>query len=215
MLHPVGRSNGCYGHAMKVIVIGGGIAGLSMGLSLHQAGIAVTVYEAAADPRPLGVGINLQPNAVRELDELGLGTRLAEVGNATVRLAFFNKFGQMIWEEPRGLAAGYRWPQYSIHRGQLQMLLLAAARERLGADTIRTGHRLTSLEQRGDRVVASFADQAGRALGSDAGDVLIGADGIHSTVRRQFYPHEGEPRFAKQVLWRAATAAAPTSAVTP
>ena len=116
---------------MDVIVIGGGISGLTMALSLHQAGIPVRVYEQADDPKPLGVGINLQPNAVRELDELGLGAQLADVGNRTDELAFFNKFGQLIWREPRGLAAGYRWPQISIHRGNLQMVLLAAARERL------------------------------------------------------------------------------------
>jgi 5-methylphenazine-1-carboxylate 1-monooxygenase len=194
---------------MKVIVIGGGIAGLSMALSLHQAGIAVTVYEAAPEVRPLGVGINLQPNAVRELTELGLGPRLAEVGNPTERLAFFNKFGQLIWQEPRGLAAGYKWPQYSIHRGQLQMLLLAAARERLGPENLRTGYRMTEFAEHGAEVTAVFVDHRGRPVGHDTGDLMIGADGIHSTVRRQFYPNEGEPRFDKQVLWRAATPAVP------
>src|SRR5262245_46483924 len=191
---------------MDVIVIGGGISGLAMALSLPQGGIPVRVYEQAADPKPLGVGINLQPNAVRELDELGLGARLVEVGNRTDELAFFNKFGQLICREPRGLAAGYRWPQISIHRGNLQMLLLAAARERLGP-AVRTGLRLTSFLEQGDKVTASFADPQGREAGTDRADVLIGADGIHSTVRRQLYPQEGAPRFAQQILWRAAVAA--------
>src|SRR5215207_1834835 len=121
---------------MRVIVVGGGISGLAMALSLHQAGIPVTVYEAAREVRPLGVGINLQPNAVRELTELGLGARLAAIGNATEALAFFNKLGQLVWREPRGLAAGYHWPQYSIHRGQLQRLLFETVLERLGADSV-------------------------------------------------------------------------------
>jgi 2-polyprenyl-6-methoxyphenol hydroxylase-like FAD-dependent oxidoreductase len=193
---------------MKVIVIGGGISGLTMALSLHQAGIPVRVYEASRDVRPLGVGINLQPNAVRELDELGLGARLAAVGNSTQALCFFNKFGQLIWREPRGLAAGYRWPQVSIHRGRLQVLLLEAARERLG-DDIRTGWRLTGFEQRGDAVTATFADPEGRPLGEETADILIGADGIHSVVRREFYPNEGPPCFGGQILWRAAVEAEP------
>ncbi|HKA72290.1 MAG TPA: flavin-dependent oxidoreductase [Xanthobacteraceae bacterium] len=193
---------------MDVIVIGGGISGLAMALSLHQGGIPVRVYEQAADPKPLGVGINLQPNAVRELDELGLGPQLAEVGNRTDELSFFNKFGQLIWREPRGLAAGYRWPQISIHRGNLQMILLEAARQRLGPN-VRTGLRLVSFVEEGAKVVASFVDAQGQAAGTDAADVLIGADGIHSSVRRQLYPGEGAPRFAQQILWRAAVPAEP------
>ena len=193
---------------MQVMVIGGGISGLTMALSLHQAGIPVRVYEASRDVRPLGVGINLQPNAVRELDELGLGARLAQVGNSTRALCFFNKFGQLIRREPRGLAAGYHWPQVSIHRGRLQVVLFEAARERLG-DDIRTGWRLTGFEQHGDKVMASFADPEGRALGEETADVLIGADGIHSVVRQVFYPEEGEPRFHNQILWRAAAEATP------
>jgi 2-polyprenyl-6-methoxyphenol hydroxylase-like FAD-dependent oxidoreductase len=194
---------------MRVMVIGGGISGLTMALSLHQAGIPVRVYEASRNVRPLGVGINLQPNAVRELHELGLGAWLAAVGNSTHALCFFNKLGQLIWREPRGLAAGYRWPQISIHRGRLQVLLFEAARERLGADNIRTGWRLAAFEQRGDVVTARFMDAEGRDLGSETAALLIGADGIHSVVRHAFYPGEGPPCFGNQVLWRAAAEAAP------
>src|ERR1700691_4841333 len=124
---------------MKAIVVGGGIGGLSLALSLHQVGIDVRVYEAVSDLVPLGVGINLQPAAVRELAELGLGDELARTGIATQALSLFNKFGQLIWSEPRGVAAGYNWPQYSIHRGQLQFVLLRALRERIGECNIRCG----------------------------------------------------------------------------
>jgi 5-methylphenazine-1-carboxylate 1-monooxygenase len=194
---------------MDIIVVGGGVGGLSLALSLHQAGISVRVYEAVRDPAPLGVGINLQPTAVRELTELGLDDALAQTGTATQQLSYFNKFGQLICSERRGLSAGYRWPQYSIHRGQLQLLLLRAARERIGAENFRTGLRLTAFEQRGDRVCARFrAGESGTEL-LDEANVLIGADGIHSAVRRQIYPSEGEPRFAHQILWRAAVDAEP------
>lgn len=194
---------------MKVIVAGGGIAGLSLALSLHQVGIAVCVYEAVHDLVPLGVGINLQPSAVRELTELGLADELARTGIATGALSLFNKFGQLIWSEPRGIAAGYRWPQYSIHRGQLQFVMLAALRERLGKGAFRSGLRLVSFEQNAAGVIACFRDSRTGADVVDRGDILVGADGIHSTVRRQIYPNEGEPRFAGQILWRAAVDAEP------
>jgi 5-methylphenazine-1-carboxylate 1-monooxygenase len=194
---------------MHVIVVGGGIGGLSLALSLHQAGISVRVYEATPEPAPLGVGINLQPSAVRELTELGLADVLAETGIATRQLSYFNKFGQLIWTEPRGMSAGYKWPQYSIHRGKLQMLLLRAVRERLGDLDFRSGLRLRALEQTSDEVVATFEDvRSGRVI-SETGNILVGADGIHSTVRQHFYPTEGEPRFARQIMWRAAVDADP------
>jgi 2-polyprenyl-6-methoxyphenol hydroxylase-like FAD-dependent oxidoreductase len=195
---------------MKVIVIGGGISGLTMALSLHQAGIPVTVYEAVHDIAPLGVGINLQPHAVRELIELGLTEELARTGHAIEGLRFFNKFGQAIWSELRGLKAGFKWPQYSIHRGQLHMLLYDAVRARLGEDAVRTGHQITGFEQRGDKVLARFTDRrTGEELGTAEADILIGADGIHSAVRRQLYPNEGSPRFSGQIMWRAAIEAEP------
>ena len=189
---------------MKVIVVGGGIGGLSLALSLHQAGIAVRVYEAVDDPIPVGLGINLQPTAVRELTELGLGDVLAQTGIATQQLAYFNKLGQLVWNEPRGLSAGYKWPQYSIHRGQLQLLLMRAVSERIRENNFSSGLQLVTFEQNRYRVIAKFRSASSRTLLDDA-VILVGADGIHSTVRHQLYPNEGEPRFAKQLMWRAAT----------
>jgi 5-methylphenazine-1-carboxylate 1-monooxygenase len=193
----------------RVIVVGGGIGGMSLALSLHQAGIGVRIYEAVRDPLPLGVGINLQPTAVRELTELGLGDALAETGLSTRRLNLCNKFGQLIHSEPRGLAAGYHWPQISIHRGRLQLLLIRAVRERIGEENVLTGTRLTDFEQRQGRVRARFTDRESGSDMFDEADVLVGADGIHSAVRRQLYPDDGEPRFAHQVLWRGAVEAEP------
>jgi len=190
---------------MQVMVIGGGISGLTMALSLHQIGVPVRVYEAARTVTPLGVGINVQPNAVRELTELGLGDNLAALGTATQALSFFNKFGQLVWTEKRGRAAGFNWPQYSIHRGKLQVMLTEAVAARIGAGNLRTGHVFETFEQRGDKVVARFRDRRnGDAVVEDEADILVGADGIHSAVRHQLYPQEGEPQFAQQILWRAA-----------
>ena len=175
---------------MQVIIVGGGISGLSQALSLHQVGIACRVYDAVPTLSPLGYGINLQPNAIRELTALGLGERLAAAGVLTQELAFYNKHGQLIWTEPRGKAAGYRWPQISISRGELHKVLLGAINERMGAQAVVTGHRLSSFEQRGDKVIARFADPSGKPVGEVEGDLLIGADGIHSAVRRHFYAGE-------------------------
>ena len=135
---------------MQVIIVGGGIAGLSAALSLHQIGVDCRIYESVPQLEPLGLGINLQPNAVRELTALGLGEKLANAGILTAELAFYNRHGQLIWTEPRGTAAGYRWPQISISRGKLQEILLGAVAERLGRHALATGHHLASFEERGD-----------------------------------------------------------------
>ena len=194
---------------MEVIIVGAGIGGLSLALSLHQAGIKTRVYESVSNPAPLGVGINLQPTAVRELTELGLGGELAQAGVALDKLGLFNKFGQLISEEPRGLLAGYRWPQYAIHRGRLQMLLLRAVRERIGEENVRTGFRFLDVEQDWHRVTATFRNIASGTDVKDRASILVGADGIHSTVRHLLYPGEGAPCFARQVLWRASVEAKP------
>ncbi|MBU1375726.1 MAG: flavin-dependent oxidoreductase [Alphaproteobacteria bacterium] len=189
---------------MRVVIVGAGIGGLTAALSLHAAGVQVEVHEAVQALRPLGVGINLLPHAVRELTELGLADRIAEVAIATQALVYANRHGQEIWREPRGLAAGYHWPQYSINRGTLQMLLLAAVRERLGPDAVRLGRPARGFATDTDGATVRFQDGA-----QARGDVVVAADGIHSALRAQAYPDEGPPIWNRRVLWRGVTEAPP------
>jgi 2-polyprenyl-6-methoxyphenol hydroxylase-like FAD-dependent oxidoreductase len=193
---------------MHAIVVGGGIGGLATALSLHAAGIEVDVYESVAELKPLGVGINVLPHAVRELTELGLAERLAAKAIATEALVYTNRHGQEIWREPRGVHAGYRWPQFSIHRGELQMLLLEAARERLGDARIHQAHTAESVSLLDAAAEVALRTRTGEAV-RVRGDVVIAADGIHSALRAQFYPNEGAPLWNKRVLWRGVTEAAP------
>ena len=191
---------------MRVLIAGGGIGGLTAALCLHEAGIETVVYESAPALKELGVGINLLPHAVRELSRLGVQPALASTAIETGALAYYTKYGRLIQREPRGVAAGYQWPQFSIHRGRLLMILARAVQARLGATSIRTGHRFAHFEQDDDGVTAQFVDPAtGAPVGRDRGDVLIGADGIHSSVRRLLYPDEGAPKFSGITMWRGVT----------
>jgi 2-polyprenyl-6-methoxyphenol hydroxylase-like FAD-dependent oxidoreductase len=195
---------------MAILIIGAGIAGLTTALSLHQIGVEVRVFESVDAIEPLGVGINILPHAVRELTELGLADRLAATAVPTAELAYYSQRGQLIWSEPRGRAAGYNWPQFSIHRGELQMILLAAARERIGADHIVTGHHLAGWEMTNNGVRAHFVDRrSGERIGEAEGELLVGADGIDSAVRSMLYPDEGPPLWNGAILWRGVTRGKP------
>ena len=194
---------------MRVLVNGGGIGGLAAALSFAEREIEVELFEQAAEVRELGVGINLLPHAVKELAELGLLEQLDATGVRTRELIYCNQLGQRIWAEPRGLEASYAWPQFSIHRGRLQGLLYRAVRERLGDHRIHLGHRLAGFEQDDQGVTARFVGTTGAALPAWHGDLLVGADGIHSAVRAQLHPQEGPPRWNGHMLWRGAVMAEP------
>jgi 5-methylphenazine-1-carboxylate 1-monooxygenase len=193
---------------MHIIVVGGGIGGLAAALSLHAAGFEVDVYEAVSELKPLGVGINVLPHAVRELTELGLADQLAKQAIATEALVYTNRHGQEIWREARGLSAGYRWPQFSIHRGVLQMVLYEAVLQRLGAERVHLAHSALHAENLGDAAQVTFQLASGQTTRA-RGDLVIGADGIHSKLRAQFYPDEGPPKWNRRVLWRGISEADP------
>jgi 5-methylphenazine-1-carboxylate 1-monooxygenase len=238
---------------MQVLIVGAGIGGLATALSCHAAGIACKVFEAAPEIQPLGVGINVLPHSVRELDALGLLPILEQTGILTRELTYYTKRGQHIYAEPRGRFAGYQWPQISIHRGHLQRVLLEAVIARIGRENVRTDHTLVSFTQDLDetapqvfpertrerppwgiaasakgtiparstdatcrskpqeakKVYAKFTNTCGAEMGTYSGDLLLACDGIHSVVRKHFYPDEGAPQWSGVMLWRGTVEAPP------
>ena len=169
-------------------------------------GVRYGCFESVKEIHPLGVGINTLPHCVRVLTDLGLQDKLAENAIETSDLVYFNRFGQQFWSEPRGKFAGYKWPQFSIHRGVLQFILLNAVLERLGSDAVRCNHHFRAFEQNDLEVIAHFENKdTGDLVHSEKGDALIGADGINSVVREQLYPDEGPAVYSENVLYRGTT----------
>ncbi|TIO08934.1 MAG: flavin-dependent oxidoreductase [Mesorhizobium sp.] len=189
---------------MKALIAGGGIGGLTAALFLHRIGIDAEIFERAGDIRELGVGINILPHAVKELAALGLQADLDAQGIRTHELIYANRFGQVVWQELRGIEAGHLHPQYSIHRGKLLGLIHKAVIERLGREIIRTGWQVDGFRQSGGRVSVELSSRDGGRTHS-SGDLLIGADGIHSTVRARLFPQEGPPIWNGVMLWRGCT----------
>ncbi len=194
---------------LPVLIAGGGIGGLSVALTLQQIGVPCLVLEAVANLKPLGVGINLQPNAVRELYELGLGPdKLDAIGLQAREWALVGLNGKDVYSEPRGLLAGYRWPQYSVHRGGLQMLLYRTALERLGQRAVLPGHRVVGYRNDADGVAARVRTSDGTTTEIRA-RLLIGADGLHSAVRAQMYPAQPPIQWGGAIMWRGTTPGVP------
>src|SRR6266849_2385152 len=189
---------------MKAIIVGGGIGGLTTALMLRARGIGCELFEQSDTIRELGVGINTLPHAIRELAGLGLLQELDDIAIRTDELYYLNRHGQEVWRESRGIDAGHDGPQFSIHRGRLQSVIHRAVEERLGRDAIHTGCRLGAFTQDEGGVSAHFFDRAGSHTKTVRGDILIGADGLHSRVRETLFPDEGPPCWNGLMLWRGA-----------
>ena len=184
----------------EILIIGGGIGGLTFALELHARGLTCKVFEATAEFKPLGVGINMLPHAIRVLTKLGLEKTLSARGVEAKEFAYFNRHGQLIYAEPCGQYAGYEYPHFSIHRADLHELLYKAVLDRLGAKSVFFGHKCIGVEQNADSVNVRFDN-----LESKNGAVAVACDGFHSSVRKQFYPREGKPHFGGINMWRGVT----------
>jgi 5-methylphenazine-1-carboxylate 1-monooxygenase len=193
----------------RVIIAGGGIGGLALALTLHQIGVECVVFEAVNELKPLGVGINLQPNAVRELFDLGFAAEdLDRFGVPAKEWALVGMKGQDIYSEPRGLDAGYNWPQYAVHRGEFHMALYRRFVELAGPDAVRLGCRATGYEVKADGgVTVAFQTKSGEIR--ETGGLLIGADGIHSAIRAQMHPTQPPIHWGGAVMWRGTSLATP------
>jgi 5-methylphenazine-1-carboxylate 1-monooxygenase len=190
---------------MKALIAGAGVGGLTLAIMLHRRGIESVIFEQASEIREVGVGINILPHAVKELAALDLMPALDAVGIRTKELHYLSRLGQKVWSELRGTDAGFDFPQFSIHRGRLQKVIYDAVIARLGQGQVRNGLKLQGFLQDEGGVVAHFTDAKFGLLSETVrGDVLIGADGIHSIVRRHFYPKEGRPSWQGLMLWRGA-----------
>lgn len=189
---------------MDTVIVGAGVGGLTTALSMHAAQLdEPTIIEAAPEIRPLGVGINVLPHAIRELDELGLADRVREVGTEVDSTLYFDRHGNRITAVKRGRAAGHSWPQLSMHRGALQMMLLEAVQERIGPHAVTTGARLKGFGTENASRMARWETTTGsQDHTAHPYDLLIGADGIRSTVRAQLYPGEGEPKWNNCLMFR-------------
>ena len=193
-----------------VIIAGGGIGGLATALTLHQIGVRCIVYEAVRELRPLGVGINLQPNAVRELYDLGVDQDdLDQVGLPAKEWALVGLNGNDIYSEPRGLEAGYAWPQYAVHRGAFHMLLHRKVIDRLGPEAVRLGSRVTGYRKTADGGVTAVVEHPDGSTTEAHGRLLIGADGIHSSIRAQMHPQQPPIHWGGAIMWRGTTWAKP------
>ncbi|WP_156469142.1 FAD-dependent monooxygenase [Cephaloticoccus primus] len=190
----------------KIVIAGAGIGGLTTALSLHKAGFTnIEIIESARELKPLGLGINILPEAVGVLYRLGLMQQLRKTGIATAEFHYMDQTGNLIWSQRCGLGAGKAYPQYSIHRGELQMLLFSVVNQRLGSQAIKLGTCLEHIEQTAKQVTLHCRNREDDDTFQASADLLIGADGIHSTVCSTLHPHAPSINWSPFTIWRGIT----------
>lgn len=199
---------------MQIIIVGAGIGGLTCALSLAAAGFRPKVLESVRAPTPLGVGINLLPHATRELTELGLLSDVRGLGVDIEELVYLTSYGRKVWSEPRGVSAGYHWPQIAVHRGRFQMMLVEKVRAELGPDAIEFGAAVEHVQAQSDGAKVIGNRRADSSPFEHFADIVVAADGIHSAVRKQFFPREGRPSWNGVTLYRGITRV-PAASVSP
>ena len=194
----------------RVLIAGGGIGGLVLALTLHQIGVECTVFEQVRELKPLGVGINIQPNAVRELNDLGISdSDLSAVGLKAREWALVGLNGNDIYSEPRGLDAGYHWPQYAVHRGDFHMMLYRKVVERIGPDAVRLAKRVTGYRKNSDGTVTALIENRDGTSEQETGTILIAADGLHSAIRAQMHPDQPPIHWGGALMWRGTSMGVP------
>lgn len=190
---------------MKVMIVGGGIGGITLACKLALGGVVPEVFDSAPRLEPIGLGINLLPHAAKAMAEIGVLDEIAARSVETYESTFFNRFGQHIYSEPAGLRAGYDLPQYSVHRGDLHEPMLNRFLAVAGAEHLHLAHRCIGFDQDDTGVTVHFQDAlTGAPRPSQRGDVLIAADGIHSVIRKVLHPNEGDPVYSGVNMWRGA-----------
>jgi 5-methylphenazine-1-carboxylate 1-monooxygenase len=189
----------------EIAIVGGGIGGLSLALSLHQRGLSCEVFETVPEVKEIGVGITLLPHAMRELTGLGLQAEVEAAGIENLESVFYNRFGQYVYREPRGRHAGYDLPEIGIHRGKLHRILYDAVLARIGPAKVHTNHRCVRVDQDESGATLHFTEtSSGTPLAARRASVVIACDGVNSTVRKQFCPDE-KVAFAGINTWRGVT----------
>ena len=179
----------------KIVIVGGGLAGLATAQALKAFGMKTEVFEAASALGEIGAAVNISPQAVKALQAIGLGNEVAAVGTVSPGVYTRNmQTGEFLeFHDRRKAAERFGAPYYTFHRADL----LDALASGLDRSIVHLGHRLTAIEERGDRVALTFAN----GVRIEA-EYVIGADGVRSVIRQALYGADN-PTYTGQMVWRA------------